>query len=151
MEDMADQVLMDSQVPRETEVSMEIRVQREREDRQAAAPDQEDQDLRVIPDVKGLPVHQDLKASPADPDKMDYQDQKVVEVCLVRPGQREEMDRRANLDSLVLMVHLVKTDNLEELDQRDLRENQDSLVFLEGDSQDQRAAMGLQVNREEMD
>jgi len=148
---MADQVLMDSQVPRETEVSMEIRVQREREDRPAAAPDQEDQDLRVIPDVKGLPVHLDLKASPADPDKMDYQDQKVVEVCLVRPGQREEMDRRANLDSLVLMVHLVKTDNLEELDQRDLRENQDSLVFLEGDSQDQRAAMGLQVNREEMD
>jgi len=151
VEDMADQVLMDSQVPRETEVSMEIRVQREREDRQAAAPGQEDQDLKVIPDVKGLPVHQDLKASPADLDKMDYQDQKVVEVCLVRPGQREEMDRRANLDSLVLMVHLVKTDNLEELDQRDLRENQDSLVFLEGDSQDQRAAMGLRVNREEMD
>ena len=81
VEDMADQVLMDSQVPRETEVSMEIRVQREREDRQAAAPDQEDQDLRVIPDVKGLPVHQDLKASPADPDKMDYQDQKVRTQC----------------------------------------------------------------------
>ena len=71
----------------------------------------------------------------------------VVEVCLVRPGQREEMDRRAILDSLVLMVHLVKTDNLEELDQRDLRENQDSLVYPEGDSQDQRAAMGPQVSQ----
>lgn len=150
MEDMVDQVQMDFQVPRETVVSMVIRVQREREDRQAAAPDQEDQDPRVIPDVKGLPVHQDLKASPADPDKMVYQDQKVDEVCLVRPGQRAGTDRRASLDLLVLMAHLVKMDNLDELDQRDPRENQDSLVFPEEDSQGQRAAMDLQVNREEM-
>lgn len=148
MVDLDQMVCLDQ---RETAVSMVVQDRREKEDPPEVEKEVDLLGQREIRESLAPLDPRDLKVMMDAPDRMACLVLKVDVVFQERLVPRDEMDKRESQDwqvSMELLVRMVLQDVQVHLD---LRESQDSQVFLAEACQDQRVVMDLQVKPEETD